>query len=104
MKRVIAGLLLVPVLATAQEVPLILGTLPNRDNSKITFTTYAGECKDGNRLVYAQGDGGKIEVLGCYRMVGDDLMVVWNDGEVYSYPLDDVRLSTDMQEWLKRNR
>ena len=104
MKRAIAGLLLVPVLAVAQEMPLIVGTLPNRDNSKITFTSYQGKCNKGDWLVYTQGDGGKVELTGCWRFVGDDMFVVWQDGDVYTYPFLGMTISSEMEAWLNRKK
>jgi hypothetical protein len=99
-----ALLALIPAIAVAQEVPPILGTIPNRDNNKITFTTLQGECKPQDRLVYTQADGGKISAMGCYRMVGDDLFVVWASGDVYSYDIGELRLSSDMQEFMRRQQ
>lgn len=104
MKQAIAGLLLVPVLAVAQEMPLIVGTIPNRDNNRITFTTYKGECKNNDKLVYTQADGGQITATGCFRFVGDNLFVVWESGDIYSYPLDNLTLSSEMEAWLNRKR
>lgn len=97
-----AVLALFPVLAVAQQVPPIMGWLPNRDNNKITFTTFQGDCKPGNRVVYTQADGGKVSELGCYRIVGDDLFVVWAEGDVYTYPLANVTLSSEMEAFLNR--
>ena len=95
---------LVPAVAMAQEVPPILGTIPNRDNNKITFTMYAGECKGNDRVVFTQADGGKVTGYGCYRLVGDDLFVVWQEGDVYTYSFDSLQLSTDMQEFLRKTK
>ncbi len=101
MKRAIV-LALFPILAVAQQMPPIMGYLPNRNNNKITFTTFQGECKQGNRVVYTQLDGGKISEFGCYRLVGDEILVVWADGDAYTYPLANVTLSSDMEAFLNR--
>jgi hypothetical protein len=93
---------LIPAVAIAQEVPAILGSIPNRDNNKITFTTVQGECKPQDRLVYTQADGGKITATGCYRVVGDELFVVWESGDVYTYSLDTMTLSSEMQTYMRR--
>jgi hypothetical protein len=102
MKR--AVLALFPVLAVAQQMPPIMGYLPNRDNNKITFTTFQGECKQGNRVAYTQADGGKISEVGCYRLVGDEIFVVWAEGDVYTYPLGSVTLSSEMEAFLNRQQ
>lgn len=103
MKR-LAALALIPVLAVAQEMPPIVGTIPNRDNNRITFTTYKGECKNNDKLVYTQADGGQITATGCFRFVGDNLFVVWESGDIYSYPLNSLTLSSDMEAWLARKK
>jgi hypothetical protein len=92
----------IPAIAVAQEVPPILGTIPNRDNNKITFTTLQGECKADDWMVYTQADGGRISGMGCYRIIGDDLFVAWNSGDVYTYSLGSLRLSNEMQTFLQR--
>jgi hypothetical protein len=103
MKR-LAALALIPVLAVAQEMPLIVGTIPNRDNNRITFTTYQGDCKGNDKVVYTQADGGKVTASGCFRFVGDNLFVVWDSGDIYTYPFDNLTLSSEMEAWLNRKR
>lgn len=51
---------------------------------------------------YTQSNGGKIELVGCYRAVGDQLMVVWADGDVYTYPINDVTFSPEFMKSLKK--
>ena len=101
MKRLLA---LIPAVALAQEMPLVVGTIPNRDNNRITFTTYQGECKGNDRTVYTQADGGKISDVGCYRIVGDSFFVVWGENDIYTYPMDDMTLSPEMQTFLNRKK
>jgi hypothetical protein len=97
-----AVLALVPVLAVAQEMPLIVGTIPNRDNNRITFTTYQGDCKGNDKVVYTQADGGKVSAVGCYRIVGDSFFVVWPENDIYTYRMDSVTLSPEMEAFLNR--
>ena len=102
--KAIAVLAVFPAFAIAQELPLVIGTVPNQDNSKITFTTYRGDCTGTDWMVYAQADGGQVKMTGCYRMIGDELFVVWDDGDIYTYSLQSLSLSTDMRKWLKNKR
>jgi hypothetical protein len=104
MKRTIAALMLIPALATAEQMPLIVGTVPNRDNAKITFTTYQGDCKGNDRVVYTQADGGQVTLTGCYRIVGYNLFVVWSDGDIYTYPWVNLTLSREMDKFLRESR
>jgi hypothetical protein len=95
-KKAMAILLTVPAVAAA-EMPVIIGTMPNKDNSKITFTTYQGECKKGDRTVYTQNSGGRVTIVGCYRLIGEELMVFWSDGDVYTYPAAALTLTAEME-------
>lgn len=104
MKRTLATMLLIPTVIAAQELPLIVGSIPNRDNAKITFTTYQGDCKNNDKMVYTQADGGKVSLTGCYRMVGDSLFVIWSDGDIYTYELGNLVLSSEMDQYLRKAR
>jgi hypothetical protein len=99
-----AVLAFLPMLAVAQEMPLIVGTIPNRDNNRITFTTYKGECNGNDKVVYTQADGGKVSAVGCYRIVGDSFFVVWAENDIYTYRMDDVTLSPEMEAFLNRQQ
>lgn len=90
--------------AAAQEMPTILGTLPNRDNANITFTFIQGSCPKGQYMAYAQSDGGRISLYGCYRVVSDQLFVAWSDGDLYTYSFNSLILSEEMLNYLKRNK
>lgn len=104
MKRYAVLLAAASPLAGAQDVPTILGTLPNRDNNKITFTTLKTDCPKDQYLVYTQADGGKISMTGCYSLVGDQLFVRWVDGDFYTYPADDLIPSDEFRNFMNRNR
>jgi hypothetical protein len=99
-KKAMAILLTVPAVAAA-EMPVIIGTMPNKDNSKITFTTYQGECKKGDRTVYTQNSGGRVTIVGCYRLIGEELMVFWSDGDVYTYPAAALTLTAEMEAYVQ---
>jgi hypothetical protein len=102
MKRLLLlALVSMPALA---QMPEIMATMPNRDNSKITFTTIRGSCDEGERLNYAQGDGGKIMFLGCYRLVGDQVFVRWADGDVYTYDWENLTLTKEFLDYLGKRR
>lgn len=99
MKR--ALLMLLPLTAVAQEMPAIVGTIPNRDGAVITFTSWQGSCPQGQSVVYTQGSGGKIALAGCWRYLGSQLMVKWDDGDVYSYSLEQFTMSPEMLAYLE---
>lgn len=101
--RAAFALALVSIPAVAQ-VPEIIATMPNRDNSKISFTSLQWNCEPDQKLVYAQSDGGKISVLGCYQLIGDQVFVKWSDGDVYTYDVDSLTLTADFQAYMKKNK
>jgi hypothetical protein len=94
---------LIPM-AAAQTTPTIIGTLPNRDNANITFTSIQGECPKDQYIVYTQADGGKISLYGCYRLVSDQFFVKWSDGDVYTYPSGNLILSDEFLNYMNRNK
>ncbi len=109
MKRYIVLLAAFMPLASAQNgpspgAPTILGTIPNRDNNNITFTTVQSDCPENQYLVYAQSDGGRISLTGCYRLVSNQFFVKWVDGDVYTYPADNLIPSDEFLNYMNRNR
>ena len=102
MKR-IAVLALASMTAMAQ-MPEIIATMPNRDNSRITFTTIQGSCDTDQKLAYAQSNGGKISILGCYRLIGDQVFVKWSDGDVYTYDVNALTITAEFENYMKNKR
>jgi hypothetical protein len=101
--RAAFALALVSIPAVAQ-VPEIIATMPNRDNSKISFTSVQGNCETGQKLAYAQSDGGKIGIFGCYQLIGDQVFVKWSDGDVYTYDVGALTLTADFEAYMKKNK
>jgi len=99
----IALLALISVTAYAQE-PVIFGYMSNKDNNRITFTNYKGKCSSGQKVVYTQSSGGKIIHFGCYILIDDQFMVAWDDGDVYTYGIDNLIFSEDFLKYLERNK
>ena len=87
--------------AVARE-PTIIGYVPNRANSKITFTTDRGSCQDGQHLAYTQNDGGRIGFVGCYRLIDGELFVVWSDGDVYTYDFSAMVFSEEFKNYIQK--
>lgn len=101
MKRLwIAAVAVLSTGAVAQDF-MILGTIRNQDNGQIVFTTRKGDCKDNDHFVYAKGEGGLVGGFGCYRLVGDQLVVFWGDGSVYSYDLTTFIFSEEALKAMK---
>jgi hypothetical protein len=103
MKNLIYSMALVSLPLSAQQIDII-GTIPNKDNNKITFTGHRGNCEEGSYMAYAQADGGRIGAFGCYRLVSDQLFVVWGDGDIYTYNVEDLTFTEEANKALQRNR
>jgi hypothetical protein len=99
MKYALCLMAMLPLILMAQT-PTILATLPNQGGGKITFTSERSEsCKPDQLFAYAQNKGGKIELTGCYRLIGEEVFVVWSDGDVYTYPFDSLQISKEMERY-----
>jgi len=97
-KKLLAiALCVVSVAAIAQQMPTIIGHMRNNDNGQIVFTTEQGQCKDGTRLTYIEGSGGKIYLVGCWRKTDNKIFVVWSDGDIFSYDIDNLNFT---REWM----
>lgn len=101
MKKILLAALLWAPIAAAQ-VPTIVGHVPNRAGSKITFTTDRGSCKENQFLAYTQNDGGRVGFLGCYRIIDSEIFVVWSDGDVYTYEFSSLVFSREFLEYVER--
>jgi len=78
--------------------PTIIGYITLKENGLITLTSEQASCPDGRLFFYATNGGGKVAGGGCYGVVGEHIMAVWeDDGSVYQYSGDGVRFT---KEWL----
>jgi len=84
------------------QVPTIVGHVPNRAGSKITFTTDRGSCKDNQFLAYTQNDGGRVGFTGCYRVIDSEIFVIWSDGDVYTYDFSSLVFSQEFRQYIER--
>jgi hypothetical protein len=104
MKRLwMAAVAALATVVTAQEVT-ILGTLRNKDKGQIVFTLIKSDCKDGQHLVYTTSGGGEIGIFGCFAYVNGQMFVSWNDGTMYSYPIDEFEFSVDAERMLRQRK
>jgi hypothetical protein len=93
-----------PLLASAQNTPTILATIPNNDGGKITFTSVKGQCPEDQSMVYTQGKNGKVSLTGCYRLIDSEMFVLWADGDVYTYPFASLTFSQEMIDYAQKSK
>ena len=100
MKKLIALLLLLVSLPSAAT---DIAYLRNRAGGVMTFTD--ASCYNRNlplaMHVYTVSPGGETGI-GCWTYEDARFWVVWSDGTIYSYPLQDVTLSAPMQKELQK--
>lgn len=82
----------------------IIGTIPNKGGGAITFMAVRGDCPPGQLMAYTQSSGGKIELTGCFRILSKQLLVIWSDGDAYTYPVSDVKFSDEFLEELRKKK
>lgn len=86
---ILAGTLL---LASLSCHATTVATLENQLGGTINLTDE--NCTgDQGLLVYSRSPEGRVGVVGCWIYDGDFIMVKWNDGNVYSYPVDQVTIT-----------
>jgi hypothetical protein len=96
MKKLIILMAALPLLAMAQT-PTIIATLANKSGGKISFTSVRGNCPEGDLMAYTQSKSGKIELTGCYQLIDDEMFVKWSDGDVYTYPIESLQISRELE-------
>lgn len=85
--------------AVAQQPPSILGTIRNRADGAITLTTETCRTDKTMFFVFVRDDGGKLSLTGCWRTIDYNVFIKWSDGDVYTYPIDNVEFSQEYDEW-----
>ncbi len=54
------------------------------------------KCREQDAVfVYIRDPGGRVSLIGCWRLVGETIFVFWDDGDTYSYPLDALQVLAD---------
>jgi hypothetical protein len=55
-------------------------------------------------MSYAQHSGGKVGMVGCYRIIGDQIFVKWADGDLYTYDFDSMIFTEEFRQHLKKQK
>jgi opacity protein-like surface antigen len=93
MKKILAALVLSAALAPAAHAAQdVLMYMSNKNGGTIQFTNIP--CTDkGWRVVTVAGTGA-IGMKGCWVYSEPNLITTYDDGTVYAYNVDDVKLTT----------
>jgi hypothetical protein len=88
----------------AQQMPLIIGIIRNKAAGEITLTRERCKADPDMSLVFVRNEGGKISLAGCWKLVEYNVLVKWNDGDLYSYPIENIEFSAEYDEWYAEQR
>lgn len=88
----------------AQGMPIIVGVIRNRAQGEITFTSETCKADPSMSFAFIRDDGGKLSLGGCWKLVGYNVIVKWSDGDIYSYPVENVQFTSEYNEWYEKNR
>lgn len=100
MGAALGAALLVSIPTTAQEMPLIVGTIPNRADAVITLTLRQGSCPKNQYVGYTENDAGRIMFWSCWFFAGGKVFMRYDDGNEYTYPVDSISFTPEFLAWL----
>lgn len=106
MKKWIIALALLAGASSAAERPLIVGQIANQAGGEITLTMRTtAKCREHQAVfVYVRDSGGRVSLIGCWRLEGETIFVFWDDGDTYSYPLDALRMTDEWLRYMEQER
>lgn len=106
MKKWIIALALLAGASSAAERPLIVGHIANQAGGEITLTMRTtAKCREHKAVfVYVRDSGGRVSLIGCWRLEGETIFVFWDDGDTYSYPLDALRMTDEWLRYMEQER
>ena len=104
MRKMIALIFLMCSSAVAQEKrPEIIGHIPMKDNGKLFLSGRPCVRRPDDFFAYLRNEGGKVLMTACWNLVGDEVLVNYDDGDNYSYSVAGVQFTTELTEWLERD-
>jgi len=107
LKALLMGWLLAGAAVAAElERPLIVGHIANQAGGEITLTMRStAKCREQDAVfVFVRDPGGRVSLIGCWRLVGETIFVFWDDGDTYSYPLDALRMTPEWLRYMEQER
>jgi hypothetical protein len=104
MRKMIALIFLMCSAVAAQgKPPVIIGHIPMSENGKLILSGQPCARKPESYFAYLRNEGGKVMMTACWNLVGDEILVNYDDGDNYSYSVAGVQFTTEFDEWLKRD-
>jgi hypothetical protein len=83
-------ILMIALLLSAPAVAKDLAYITNEAGGKIVINTTSchNKSQQGMMIVYGTARGGRT-ITGCWMLNGDNVIVLWDSGGLYTYPVED---------------
>lgn len=88
----------------SNPLPPIIGWIRNRAQGQIVLATEKCSTDPSLQFAFVKDDGGRLSLTGCWQMIGEDIVIRWSDGDVFSYPVESIEFTASFNEWSERNR
>lgn len=88
----------------SNPLPPIIGSIRNRAQGQIVLATEKCSTDPSLQFAFVKDDGGRLSLTGCWQMIGEDIVIRWSDGDVFSYPVGSIEFTDSFNQWSERNR
>ena len=104
MRKAIALFFLMCSAAVAQDnKPEIIGHIPMKENGKLILSSQPCNRKPADFFAYLRNEGGKVLMTACWNLVGEEILVNYDDGDNYSYSVGGVQFTGEFNKWSERD-
>lgn len=105
MRKMMALLFLMCSVAVAQEKPPeVIGHIPMSENGKLILMGQRCIRQPANFFAYLREAGGKVLLTACWNLVGEEILVNYDDGDNYSYSVGEVQFTEEFNRWTERDK
>ena len=80
----------------------IIGHIRNEAGGEITLSTESLNCKPDERGAFIRSKGGKIDLLGCWKLIQDQIWIRWADGDIYAYDLGALITTPEFDRYISQ--
>lgn len=104
MRKMIALIFLMCSAAVAQDKPPeVIGHIPMNENGKLILMGQRCARQPANFFAYLRSAGGKVLLTACWNLVGEEILVNYDDGDNYSYSVGEVEFTAEFNRWSEKD-
>lgn len=105
MRKMMALIFLMCSAAVAQgTTPEVIGHIPMKENGKLILMGQRCIRQPANFFAYLRDAGGKVLMTACWNLVGEEILVNYDDGDNYSYSVGEVKFTDEFNRWSERDK